>query len=791
MPRAVDKLAQALARGCVGLARALARDVREDRCAEGVLEDMSAGTAAGVGLSGVLGDMSAGTDAAERVCFAALLEATGRTPPGALAEAIRWAREVAASAVAEVERVAREIAAAGLSEGEEDRLVEGFLAARDPAARAEAGAFYTPAEVIAAQVALTGSVLAAEFGVTLADPSLRIVDPACGTGGYARAIVARGGHGGENVVAIEAMASAWSIAQARLPKAQVRLADALALAPAEIVGAARCVACVGNPPYDRGGARPGRVPPAFEATAPIHAKNLHNAYVHFWGWALGLVARAPGVVCLVTPASFLRGPGFDGMRAALRATFDALWIVELGGDLRGPRTSANVFAGVRTPVCVALGLRRAGELADRACRVRHATIAGADRAAKLAALARVGSLAELAWEDVPEDRRAPLVPAAGRGWAAWPRLAELFHARRSGLQWKRTWPVGPTPELLERRWRALLAAEDRAAALRETAAWTVTRAGVDLWHEEVALPAIASLPVDAPAPRIVRTAWRAYDRMWCLADARLGDRLRPGLWRAHGPAQLYLTSLLSTAPLSEGPGVVACAEVPDLHHFRGSFGAADVLPLWLDAAATRSNVRAEALERWGAALGRAVTPDELVRYVVGCIGHPGYVARLHAQLAEPGPRVPLTADPRLFAGLVALGGALVCAQTYGARMRPEGWRAEGRARCVAAIEGVPQRVEHRGEVLSVGTGAFAPVDAAAWGYAVSGLPVVRSWLRYRMLRPGGRTSSPLDAIRPARWTEALTAELLELLWAIERAVELHPRQDALLGEVLAGPLVGA
>lgn len=730
---------------------------------------------------------------AERATFAALLEGTGRAPPAGLARAAARGRAVAGAAMAEVEAAARAIAAARLAPADEDRLVEVFLAARDPAARAEAGAFYTPAEVVAAQVSLVESLLVEHFAASLADPSVRVIDPACGTGAYPRAIAARAGTRGENVVAVETMASAWSIAQARLPAARVILGDALALAPAELVGDARVVACLGNPPYDRTGARPGlALPAAFVPAAPIHAKNLHNAYVHFWGWALRLFAARPGVVCFVTPASFLRGPGFDGVRRALRATFDALWIVELGGEQRGTRTSANIFKGVRTPVCVALGLRRGGEMSGRTCTVRHATIGAGDRAGKLRALAGLRSLADLAWAEVePADRSAPLVPAAGRGWAAWPRLAELFAQRRSGLQWKRTWPVGPTPELLERRWRALLAADDRGAALRETAAWTAARAGVDLWDEATSLPSIASLPADAPAPRIVRTAWRAYDRMWCLADGRLGDRLRPPLWRAHGPGQVYLTSLLSTAPLSRGPGVLACADVPDLHHFRGSFGAADVLPLWLDAAGTRSNVRADVLAAWGEALGRAVAPDELVAYVVGCLGHPGYVARLHAELAEPGPRVPLTRDPGLLAAVVELGRALVCAQTFGERMRGAGGCPAGQARCVRPVdpERYPERFEHRGEVLVVGTGVFAPVPAAVWGYEVSGLQVVRSWLRYRMLRPAGRASSPLDAIRPASWSAALTDELLAVLGALERALELHARQAEALDAVLAGPRV--
>lgn len=60
-----------------------------------------------------------------------------------------------------------------------------------------------------------------------------------------------------------------------------------------------------------------------------------------------------------------------------------------------------------------------------------------------------------------------------------------------------------------------------------------------------------------------------------------------------------------------------------------------------------------------------------------------------------------------------------------------------------------------------------------------------------MKKRSGRKSSPLDEIRPPAWTAALTTELLELLWALEATVAAHPGLDALLGEIVAGPLFAA
>lgn len=41
----------------------------------------------------------------------------------------------------------------------------------------------------------------------------------------------------------------------------------------------------------------------------------------------------------------------------------------------------------------------------------------------------------------------------------------------------------------------------------------------------------------------------------------------------------------------------------------------------------------------------------------------------------------------------------------------------------------------------------------------------------------GRTSSPLDEIRPERWTAQMTTELLEMLWVLEHTINLYPKME--------------
>ena len=63
---------------------------------------------------------------------------------------------------------------------------EPFLKAYDPVLRKQLGVWYTPPEIVRYQVARVDAVLREELGLTdgLADPSVLVLDPCCGTGAY-------------------------------------------------------------------------------------------------------------------------------------------------------------------------------------------------------------------------------------------------------------------------------------------------------------------------------------------------------------------------------------------------------------------------------------------------------------------------------------------------------------------------------------------------------------------------------------------------------------------------------
>lgn len=299
----------------------------------------------------------------------------------------------------------------------------------------------------------------------------------------------------------------------------------------------------------------------------------------------------------------------------------------------------------------------------------------------------------------------------------------------------------------------------------------------------------------------VRVGYRSFDRQWVIPDSRLLHRPSPDLWRVRGPAQIFATEQHSQ-PLEGGPGLTFTAEIPDMDHFMGRGGR--VVPLYRDAAATEPNITPGLLRHLRAALRTEITAEDLLTYVACVTAHPGYTAQFEQELRAPGIRVPLTADPAVFAAAVEIGREVLWLHTYGERCadaaagRPPGpprMSTHVRPRVTVTIPDtsdlMPDQIDYDGEsrTLHIGAGAISPVSPEVWEYHVSGMRIVRKWFGYRKKNPSAKRSSALNDIRAESWTADMTGELLDLLNVLGRCVALEPTQGRLLDTLLAGPLI--
>lgn len=580
----------------------------------------------------------------------------------------------------------------------------------------------------------------------------------------------------------------------------------------------RFTVVIGNPPYDReqresssGDARkrkggivrhglPGVRPLLEDVIEPMrtaklgkHVKNLYNDYVYFWRWATWQATQrpeGPGIVAFITAASYLDGVSMGGLRHLLRDRFDELWVVDLGGEGRGARTEENVF-DIRTPVAIAFGIRSG--VGDANCVVRYCRIEGTskDKFDKLSNL----DLDDSEFVEINGSGLDRFTPRSDADYHDWLEITDVFPWIHSGCQLKRTWPIGPSREVVEQRWAELIDTDskDRAEAMRATSFREVTGSYTPLLRAGERLKPISKLKRGDQPESVEMYGYRSFDRQWIIIDSRIADRPRPPLWDCRSERQIYLTTLTSTK-LGAGPVVTATPYVPDLDHFSGR-GAKNVMPLFRDASAQEPNVTEGLCEALGGLMALTVTHEDLVAYVYGLAGTAAFAERFQAELGEgAGPvRVPFSAAPALFNEAVELGRELLWLHSWGERFNPasEVNLPAGSARLGQPPTTYPNnfRFIEESQRLLVGDGEVDGVSKEVWEFEVSGLQVVRSWLGYRMADRKGKKSSPLDDIRPSEWT--FSDELLKLLAILERTIELTPTAADLLDRIVAGELIEA
>jgi hypothetical protein len=330
-----------------------------------------------------------------------------------------------------------------------------------------------------------------------------------------------------------------------------------------------------------------------------------------------------------------------------------------------------------------------------------------------------------------------------------------------------------------------------------------------------ALPGFAprSAPVagdPAPCETPVRYGFRSFDRQWIIPDNRVLNRPNPELWASRSDHQIYLTAFTEESP-SSGPAVTFSSLIPDLHHYKGSFGGR-AFPLFRDAGGTHHNWRPSLLSTIGTALGMEVTPEDMLAYVAAVAANPAYTARFQDDLSTPGLRVPIARSLTSFVEAVALGRRILWLHTFGERMedtnenRPGGpprLPEEGRPYIPERGEipdekgSMPDSLEYDSgkQRLHVGSGYVENVPPAVWSYEISGKHVLVQWFSYRRKnreRPiigDRRQPSPLGDIQPDHWLPEYTSELINVLNVLGLLVELEPQQAELLNKISAGPLI--
>lgn len=531
--------------------------------------------------------------------------------------------------------------------------------------------------------------------------------------------------------------------------------------------------------------------------------SLYNLYVYFWRWAIWKVFEqntGPAIVSMITASSWLDGAGFLGLRRLAREVADEIIVLDLHGDGLGTRKDANVF-DIQSPVAIVTLIRRGRGDRSVPAPVRYASLFGMTREEKLSRLSALAAGGERLETTVASANwHEPFIPVTGGAdWADFPKLTDLFPWQQPGSMISRTWPVAPDKHTLERRWSAFTATSRHDERLK---AFAPSKTGRTITTRVPGMTKLSELVEGDGHESIVRFGLRSFDRQWTFDDPRLAKTESPSLWASLSKDQVFLTTM-TTTPLGDGPAATLATAVPDKHHFRGSYGGKDVIPLYRDTKMTANadpKLLALLTSRLRASNPSApeVTVERLFAYTFGVLAGTDYGVRYAAGLETPGPRVPITTNPELFERMVGHGKRLIWLQTFGERFG-EGTLQTSNIRWATEPSRLP---DGRGDVaydvatqsLRIADGTLVGVPEDVWTFSVSGMDVIPKWLGYRMVRPAGRaasSSSPLDFIRPTAWLHEWSAELIEIVAVIKESLALRPVGVALLDEIVAGVLLAA
>ena len=316
------------------------------------------------------------------------------------------------------------------------------------------GIVYTPQQIVDFMCASVVEVLETEFGKTLGDKDVHILDPCTGTGNFIVNLLRRIPKKDlprvykEQLFANEIMLLPYYIAALNIEheyfertgtyepfeglcfvdtldlaehrQAQLSFMTEANTARVERQKRAPITVIIGNPPYNAGQMvhnernqnRPyavidQRVSSTYGTdSAATSVSKLNDPYVKFFRWATDRLGDRDGIVCYVSNNSFIDQIAFDGMRKHVQADFDVIYHVDLEGSVRqNPTLSGtqyNVF-GIQVGVGITLAVRRRRSQRHR---ILYRNVEkNLRRTEKLRTIAEFGSIRTVEWTELTSSSK--------------------------------------------------------------------------------------------------------------------------------------------------------------------------------------------------------------------------------------------------------------------------------------------------------------------------------------------------------------------------------------------------
>lgn len=592
-----------------------------------------------------------------------------------------------------------------------NKVYESFFQGFDEKTADTHGIVYTPQPIVRFMVKSVDEILQREFGRSLGDKGVHILDPFVGTGNFLLSVMrhiprTRLPHKyAKELHANEVMLLPYYIASMNIeheyaeltgeyrPFEGLCLVDTFELAEPEQASfsvmtekntarveaqkKAPITVILGNPPYnawqvsENDGNKNRKYEVVDEWVGKTYAKDsqarlvnsLSDPYVKAFRWASNRLGEE-GVLAYVSNNSYVTQLAFDGMRKHLAKDFDAIYVLDLGGNVRkNPKlsgTTHNVF-GIQVGVAIGLFIRKKHAGGERKAEIFHRRV-GEDwrRGQKYRFLDERGSVRGVEWERiVPDERDAWLteglepefdsfVPLSGDPANGEP--AAVFAQISNGLKTNNdAYVFGFQKGEVTKRGRLMVGAYN-AELVRWKSAGSPDPIEEFLQIDNARLKWIRKtkrylgrgIEARFTANSIVESLYRPFVKMHLFSDKMFSEDVYT-LPELFAPELKEQRAIVATGVGMRSPFSALMTNAVPEQHLCASTDAFQVFPL-------QRGGGQEDITDW--ALGRfrehyadpKITKWAIFHYVYGLLHHPEYRTRYEANLRRELPRIPLAPD---------------------------------------------------------------------------------------------------------------------------------------------------
>jgi predicted helicase len=612
-----------------------------------------------------------------------------------------------------------------------NKVYERFFQGYSPKEADTHGIVYTPQPIVNFMVRSVEEILQKEFGHSLGDKGVHILDPFVGTGNFVVRIM-------QEIKATdlqykyqkelhcnEVMLLPYYIASMNIEHAYfdrtgeyqafpgICLVDTFELSEPEqgtlgfmtAENAERVktqkqtpiFVIIGNPPYNAGQKEEaddnknrkykyvdGRITQTYShrSNATLLRK-LQDPYVKAIRWATDRL-QSDGLVAFVTNSSFVHDHSLDGMRACLAEDFDAIYLVDLRGNVhKNPRiagTTHNVF-GIKPGVCISFLIKRSSNRSSSA-KIYYTSVDDSWRKEqKFKYLDAKPGIFQSEWEQIRptarhvwlreamRDEFETFVPLAGKGGGE-----SLFGDYSLGVSTNRDHYVygSDKKEVLER------AAEFTERYNSEVVRYQLKGRPDDVdhfvkhedlkWSRNLKRHLRGGDQAEFDSGNLRSSLYRPFSQEWLyLHDIIVDEPSRTSTYFDADKDHLN-RMICVTGPGSDKPFVaLAAGRIVDAH-LVGSGCTTQCFPFYIyaqDGAHRRENITNRGLEQFRSHYhDSSISKWDIFHYIYAVLHHPEYRERYAANLRRELPRIPLTSassvvkDLEIFGFLVKAGQRL-------------------------------------------------------------------------------------------------------------------------------------